>query len=194
MERHAIISLANWKNSAGRKPLLLSGARQVGKTWLVRDFAAKHYDNLIELNFFNYDGLKQVFDRNITPTYLIEQLEVMFNTKIDPARTLLFFDEIQESQRAMDSLKSFNDLAPQYNIIAAGSFLGVMLGRKPVGQTDRVTLYPMCFCEFLEAQGRDMLTDAIKQRKFDILSGASDTLEAALRKYFYAGGMPAVVQ
>jgi predicted AAA+ superfamily ATPase len=194
MERYAIKSLENWKNSAGRKPLLFSGARQVGKTWLVRDFAAKHYDNLIELNFFNDDGLKAVFNRNITPTYLIEQLEVMFNAKIDPDRTLLFFDEIQESQRAMDSLKSFNDLAPQYNIIAAGSFLGVMLGRKPVGQIDHVTLYPMCFCEFLDAQGRDMLVTAIKQLKYDILSGASDILETALRKYFYVGGMPAVVQ
>jgi predicted AAA+ superfamily ATPase len=195
MERYAIRALENWKNSAGRKPLLLHGARQVGKTWLVRNFAVRHYHNIVELNFFNNDKLQDIFGSNITPGFLIRQLELLFDTKIDPPRTLLFFDEIQESQRAIDSLKTFNDLAPQYNIIAAGSFLGVMAGRQPVGQTDHLTLYPMSFCEFLEAQGFDKLAAIIQTRDTAMLTGAIiEMLETSLRQYFYVGGMPAAAQ
>jgi predicted AAA+ superfamily ATPase len=120
-------------------------------------------------------------------------LEIRFNKKIDPSKTLLFFDEIQESERAIDALKSFNDLAPEYNIIAAGSFLGVMTGRKPVGQIDRITLYPMSFCEFLEAAGHSMLADAIRQCNISVVTGACDILETLLKQYFYVGGMPAAI-
>ena len=194
MKRYALESLKNWKNSPNRKPLLLYGARQVGKTWLVREFAGSDYDDLIELNFFTDDSLKAIFDANISPAYIIQQLELRFNRKIAPARTLLFFDEIQESQRAMDALKSFNDAGGEYNIIAAGSFLGVMLGRRPVGQTDQMTLYPMSFCEFLEANGREILTNTIKQRDVIGLSGAIGLLESLLKEYFYVGGMPAAVK
>jgi hypothetical protein len=195
MRRYLIEDLKNWKNSLNRKPLLLYGARQVGKTWLVREFAASYYNDLIELNFFTDDTLKTIFDTDITPVHIIEQLELRYNKKIDPEQTLLFFDEIQESQRAMDSLKSFNDVLTKYNynIIAAGSFLGVMMGRRPVGQTDQITLYPMSFCEFLEAMGRETLADTIKRRDGAALSGVSDLLESLLKQYYYVGGMPAVV-
>jgi len=193
MERYAIKDLKNWKNSPNRKPLLLYGARQVGKTWLVRDFATSNYDDLIELNFFSDESLKAVFAKDLAPGHIIQQLELRFNKKIDPSRTLLFFDEIQESQRAMDSLKSFNDSGREYNIIAAGSFLGVMTGRRPVGQTDQLTLYPMTFCEFLEAMDRKILADIIKQCDGTALSGVSDLLESLLKQYYYVGGMPAVV-
>jgi len=193
MKRHSLESLKKWKNSPNRKPLLVFGARQVGKTWLVREFAASDYADLIELNFFAHDSLKEIFDKDITPQHIIQQLEIKFNRKIDPERTLLFFDEIQESQRAMDSLKIFNDRAPQYNVIAAGSFLGVMMGRKPVGQTDQITLYPMSFCEFLEAAGHSMLADTIKRRDTDALSGLNSMTEILLKQYFYVGGMPAAV-
>jgi predicted AAA+ superfamily ATPase len=137
--------------------------------------------------------LKNIFDADISPKYIIQQLEIRFNAKIEPSKTLLFFDEIQESQRAMDSLKSFNDAAKEFNIIAAGSFLGVMLGKKPVGQTDQITLYPMSFCEFLEAAGRDMLADLIKQRDTSAMAGASGIFESLLKQYFYVGGMPRAV-
>jgi predicted AAA+ superfamily ATPase len=193
MKRYALEDLKIWKNSTNRKPLMLYGARQVGKTWLVREFAKSNYDDLVELNFFTDNSLKTVFDKDISPKYIIQQLELRIGKTIDPLRTLLFFDEIQESQRAMDSLKSFNDGGKEYNIVAAGSFLGVMAGRKPVGQTDQITLYPMSFCEFLEAMGRGMLADAIKQRDVAALSGASEMLESLLKQYFYVGGMPAVV-
>jgi len=197
MKRYLINDLENWKKSFNRKPLLLYGARQVGKTWLVRNFAASHYDKLIELNFLTDETLKTIFDKNLTPGNIIQQLEFRFNTKIDPVRTLLFFDEIQESQRAMDSLKSFNNLQTEsgqnFNIIAAGSFLGVMLGRRPVGQTDQITLYPMSFCEFLDALGKNILTNAIKQCDINVISGAGDLLESLLKQYYYVGGMPAVV-
>lgn len=195
MKRYAIKNLEQWKNSPNRKPLLLYGARQVGKTWLVRDFANKYYENLVELNFFTNERLRQIFDANIAPEFIVEQLELLFNTKIDPQKTLLFFDEIQESQRAMDTLKSFNDLAPQYNIIAAGSFLGVVTARQPVGQTDHFTLYPMSFCEFLEAKGQEGLADIINNRKTDMFTEpVRATFEELLRQYFYVGGMPAAVK
>ena len=193
MKRYAVEELKNWKKSSSRKPLLLYGARQVGKTWLVRDFAALNYDKLIELNFFTDNTLKTIFDKDITPAHIIRQLELRFDRKIDPGKTLLFFDEIQESQRAIDSLKSFNDSGCEYDIIAAGSFLGIMQGRRPVGQTDQITLYPMSFCEFLEALGREILADAIKHLDVAALSGASDLLESLLKQYYYVGGMPEVV-
>lgn len=193
MERHSAKQLLDWKNSENRKPLLIYGARQVGKTWLIRDFAANNYDKLIELNFLTNESLKDIFDHDISPEYIIRQLEIRFNAKIDPCKTLLFFDEIQESQRAMDSLKCFNDSAKEYSIIAAGSFLGVTVGRKPVGQTDKMVLYPMSFCEFLEAVGRGMLANVIKQCDTKAMAGASDLLETLLKQYFYVGGMPEAV-
>jgi predicted AAA+ superfamily ATPase len=193
MNRYILQSLKDWKNSTNRRPLVLYGARQVGKTWLVRDFAKSNYDDFIELNFLVDNSLKDIFDRDISPKYIIQQLELRFGKRIDSSRTLLFFDEIQESQRAMDSLKTFNDSGKEYNIAAAGSFLGVMVGRKPVGQTDQMTLYPMTFCEFLEAMGHEILADTIKQRDTAALAGASNLLETMLRQYFYTGGMPAVV-
>ena len=197
MKRYILEDLKKWQSSPKRKPLILYGARQVGKTWLVREFAASNYDDLIELNFFTDNSLKEVFAGDIRPEHIIRQLELRFNRKIDPTRTLLFFDEIQESQRAMDSLKSFNEAqgaaGGNYHIIAAGSFLGVMMGRRPVGQTAECYLYPMSFCEFLEAMGRDILADAIKQRDVTALSGASDLLESLLKQYYYVGGMPEVV-
>ena len=193
MKRYLIEDLQKWKNSPDRKPLLLYGARQVGKTWLVRDFAASTYDDLLEINFLTDSSFKVIFDSDITPANIIRQLEIRFNRKIVPERTLLFFDEIQESQRAMDSLKSFNDSGRSYNIIAAGSFLGVMMGQKPVGQTDQITLYPMSFCEFLEALGREILASAIKNLDITALTGVSDLLESLLKQYYYTGGMPSAV-
>ena len=172
---------------------MLFGARQVGKTWLVRDFAACEYTDFIELNFYTNNSLKSIFDIDITPKSIIRQLEALFDKKINPAKTLLFFDEIQESQRAMDSLKTFNDMAPEYNIIAAGSFLGVMVGRKPVGQTDQVTLYPMSFYEFLEASGHDQLVRIVREQDEITINGLSHQLTDLLKQYFFTGGMPAAV-
>lgn len=193
MRRYAIEELKNWKNSPNRKPLMLSGARQVGKTWLVREFAVSEYTDYIELNFFSNNYLKSIFGSDITPKYIIEQLESIFLRKIDPTKTLLFFDEIQESQRALDSLKTFNDLAPEYNIIAAGSFLGVMMGSKPVGQTNHITMYPMSFYEFLEAVGHEQLVKALRVHEKNILNDLSYLLTKLLKQYYFVGGMPEAV-
>jgi predicted AAA+ superfamily ATPase len=193
MKRYVIQELINWKNSRNRKPLLLFGARQVGKTWVVRDFAASNYNDFIELNFLADKTLRQIFDNDISLIHIIQQLELRFNKKIDPEQTLIFMDEIQESERAMDALKSFNDAKEKYNIIAAGSFLGVMMGRRPIGQTDQLTLFPMSFCEFLEALGREILAIAIKNCDINALSGSRNLLESLLKQYYYTGGMPAVV-
>jgi predicted AAA+ superfamily ATPase len=172
---------------------MLFGARQVGKTWLVRHFGASEYTDFIELNFFTNDALKEVFNIDISPNRIIRQLESLFGKTIIPEKTLLFFDEIQESQRAMDSLKTFNDMAPQYHIIAAGSFLGVMIGRRPVGQTDHITLHPMSFYEFLEAAGHEQAVKALRERDKIIINGLSDFLTDLLKHYFYIGGMPTAV-
>ena len=193
MKRYLMENLKFWKSSQKRRPLLLYGARQVGKTYLVRDFAASNYQDLIELNFLTNNSLKLIFDADITPKNIIRQLEALFGRSIDPAKTLLFFDEIQESQRALDSLKSFNDLAPEYNVIAAGSFLGVMLGHKPVGQTDQITMFPMLFYEFLEAAGHEKLVNIIRNLDWAAISGLSHLLTDLLKQYFYTGGMPAAV-
>ena len=195
MQRYAIKDLEIWKNSKKRKPLLLYGARQVGKTWLVREFGKRYYNTYLELNFFENAALRQIFNTNIGPKFIIEQLELLFNVKIDPKKTLLFFDEVQESQRAMDALKIFYDQAPEYNIIAAGSFLGVVTARQPVGQTEHYTLYPMSFCEFLAAKGLDNLVELIQNRRFDMLTEpVRDLFETNLKQYLFVGGMPEAVQ
>lgn len=195
MKRYAINNLEEWKNKKDRKPLLLYGARQVGKTWLVRDFAHQNYKQFVELNFFTNPALKQIFKNNLTPKFLIEQLELLYNIKIDYQNTLLFFDEIQECQEAMDVLKIFNDFAPEYHIIAAGSFLGVTIARQPVGQTDHFTLYPMSFCEFLEAINEKFIAEILQNCKTDLLtSPIREKIEILLKKYFYVGGMPNAVQ
>ena len=193
MKRYAVEELKQWKNSPNSKPLMLYGARQVGKTWLVRDFAASNYDDLIELNFLSDSSLKSIFDKYLSPASIIQQLELRFEKKINPEQTLLFFDEIQESQRALDSLKAFNDSQLKFSIIAAGSFLGVMQGRRPVGQINQLTLYPMSFCEFLEAAGHEIMANTIIRRDTAALSGANELLESLLKQYYYVGGMPAAV-
>ena len=195
MRRLAMEDLAAWKGRPDRRPLLLYGARQVGKTWLVREFARQYYQQIVELNFFHNNALADIFSGDLTPQTIIGQLELTFNVKIDPATTLIFFDEIQESQRAMDSLKLFNDKAPQYHIVAAGSFLGVSVMRWPVGQTDHYNLYPMNFTEFLLALQEDQLVQVLQDLRTDYLTAPiREKFERYLREYFYVGGMPRAVE
>jgi predicted AAA+ superfamily ATPase len=186
-------SLKDWKNSPDRKPLVLWGARQVGKTWLMREFGRTEFDNMLYLNFDTQKSLAEMFESDIHPARIISQLEKAFNIKIDMKSTLLIFDEIQECQRAKDSLKYFNESAPEYHIIAAGSFLGVSGGKFPVGQVNSLTLYPLSFYEFLEAQGRSDLVEALKKRDETLLSGINNLFIDQLKNYFYVGGMPAAV-
>ncbi|MCL2283284.1 MAG: ATP-binding protein [Fibromonadales bacterium] len=194
MERSLIKNLLGWKNSALRKPLILYGARQSGKTWLLKEFGKKAYEQTVYLNFDDEPELGDYFQKNLKPERIIGALESHFGLKITPSNTLIIFDEIQECQRAKDSLKFFNENAPQYHIAAAGSFLGVASGKFPVGQVDSLTLYPMSFHEFLEAIGRNMLLKNIEALDFPLLESLHTLLTDTLKTYFYVGGMPAAVK
>jgi len=194
MKRYAMESLKAWKCSAGRKPLMLYGARQVGKTWLMQEFGRTEFKEVLYINFDKNAKAKRIFGENIEPGYIIPQLENEFEKKIYPKDTLLIFDEIQESQRAKDSLKYFNEDAPEYHVIAGGSFLGVASGKFPVGQVDKLTIYPMSFYEFLEAIGRKQLVDTLHGLDSRMIMGLSHTATELLKIYFYVGGMPAAVR
>jgi len=193
MKRYALESLKNWKKSQNRKPMVLLGARQTGKTWLMQEFGRTEYDNAIYLNFDTQKSLSVIFEQDIQPSNIIEKLEGVFHTKISCEKTLIIFDEIQECQRAKDSLKYFNELAREYHIIAAGSFLGVAGGKFPVGQVNSLTLYPLSFYEFLEVLERGDLIKLLKERNEALLCGLNDLFIEYLKKYFYVGGMPAAV-
>ena len=193
MKRYALEFLKEWKNSAHRKPLILYGARQVGKTWLMKEFGNTEYKNVIYLDFDENKKLGDYFDQDLDTGRIIRAIESFSNKEITPEDTLLIFDELQECQRAKDSLKYFNENAPQYHIIAAGSFLGVATGKFPVGKVGRLTLYPMSFYEFLEATGREKLLETIKNRDRPLLENLSTLLIDMLKTYFYVGGMPEAV-
>ena len=193
MKRSAYTDLLKWKESLGRKPLILYGARQVGKTWLLKAFGKAEYRSTLYLNFDINREFHHYFGDNISPQTIIKSLENHFNEKISPQDTLLIFDEIQECQRAKDSLKYFHEDAPQYNIAAAGSFLGIAGGKFPVGQVDELTLYPLSFCEFLEAAGREQLTDTLRGRDAILIRNMHKILSDKLKEYFYIGGMPEAV-
>ncbi|MDR1196136.1 MAG: ATP-binding protein [Endomicrobium sp.] len=193
MKRTAFESLKNWKKSQNRKPMILWGARQVGKTWLLKEFGRAEYKQTVYLNFDDNPQLCAYFRQNLDTARVIGALETHFNLKITPADTLIIFDELQECQRAKDSLKYFNENAPQYHIAAAGSLLGVSGGKFPVGQVDSLTLYPMSFYEFLKAAEREQLLEAINKQDIHLLESLSGLLTDMLKTYLYVGGMPAVV-
>jgi predicted AAA+ superfamily ATPase len=194
MKRNVYYELLGWKNSPDRKPLLLQGARQVGKTWLMEEFGKNEYKNIISLNFDKNPSLSAFFDDDINPVNIINKLEQHFDTKISPQETLLLFDEVQESARALNSLKYFCEEAPQYHIIAAGSFLGVSEhGSFPVGKVDRITLYPLSFYEFLEGIGKGRYVETLKKFDFDMIRSFSHEYAGFLKTYFYVGGMPKAV-
>ena len=194
MKRTAYHDLLAWKNAPHRKPLLLQGARQVGKTWLMEEFGKNEYQNIVSLNFERTPGLSAYFDNDIHPAHIIKTLEQHFDTSIQADSTLLIFDEVQESTRALNSLKYFCEEAPQYHIIAAGSFLGVaMHGSFPVGKVDRLTLYPLSFYEFLEGTGKGRYVAAIRNQDFALIRSAAEDYQQSLKTYFFVGGMPQAV-
>ncbi len=201
MERKAMNELVKWKNKKNRKPLLLYGARQVGKTYLVKEFANRYFKDIIYVNFETNNIISKMIDENITPKYIIENLEIAFNKKIDKDNTLIFFDEIQKNTRVLTSLKYFEEDAKEYYVIGAGSLLGVHINKKefsfPVGKVDFLTIYPLSFEEFLINTNNELLIDKI--RECYNLNSAMPTLlhEKALNlyhDYLAIGGMPEVVQ
>jgi len=170
MERQAMQALLAWSKQSKRKPLVIRGARQVGKTWLAKEFGRRYYENIVYLNFdMNANPqsgslLHSIFEGSLEPRQIISAIEIALETKIDPERSLLIFDEVQEQPRVLNSLKYFFELAPEYSIVAAGSHLGVSMHKDvsfPVGSVSFVYLCPLSFQEFLIASGRSMLAELI---------------------------------
>jgi len=191
MKRIAYKELLNWKNSPDRKPLLLQGARQTGKTWLMEEFGKNEYQNVISINFEKQPDVSAYFDNDISPANIIKSLEHHFGAEIKAESTLIIMDEIQESERALNSLKYFCEDAPQYHIIAAGSFLGVASrGSFPVGKVNRIMVYPLSFNEFLEGTGKERYAQSIRNLDFKLIRSASGDYEKLLKTYYLVGGMP----
>ena len=154
MKRNAIQDLINWKNDEERKPLVLKGARQVGKTWLMKEFGKNYYKSFVYFNFDEEDELKSIFKANKNPQRILELLSLICGEKILPGETLIIFDEIQECPEALNTLKYFKEKANEYHVIAAGSLLGTLLAKPksyPVGMVNLLDIYPLNFEEFLEA-------------------------------------------
>jgi len=196
MERHLITELTNWKKSPNRKPLLLKGARQVGKTWLIKEFGRVAFKNVAYINFENSERLKMLFLLDFDIPRIITEIEIETKCKINPADTLLIFDEIQESTKGLTALKYFYENAPEYYIVAAGSLLGVALQKQnsfPVGKVDFLELYPMSFIEFLENIDEKLLAKQLIDNNWSVISGFHEKLISLLRIYYYVGGMPEVV-
>ena len=201
MERKAMADLIAWKKSKNRKPLLLYGARQVGKTYLVKEFGEKNFKDVIYVNFETNDIISKMFDENITPEYIIKNLEIAFGKVIDKDNTLIFLDEIQKNSRALTSLKYFCEDAPEYYVIGAGSLLGVHVNQTkfsfPVGKVDFLTIYPLSFEEFLINTDNTLLLSKIKECFKSNQYMPSIIHEKALELYYdylCIGGMPEVVQ
>jgi len=199
MKRELYKGLLKWKNGKNRKPLVLQGARQVGKTYLVKQFAQQEYDQFIHLNFEKNPELKEVFNKNLVPQTIINELGFLFGKKIKQESTLIFFDEIQASEQALKSLKYFHEDAPEYHIIAAGSLLGVAVNKErsfPVGKVTFLEMYPFSFSEYLIAFGDEMLQERIaNMKKADELPEIiHNKLLNHFKLYLFLGGMPEVLQ
>ena len=197
MYRIAIEKLYKWKSSAHRKPLIIEGARQVGKTWLMKEFGKKAYEDTVYINFDSNSRMSELFASDLDTDRLIMGLEIYAGHKINPDSTLLIFDEIQEVPRALASLKYFYENAPQYHIICAGSLLGIALHEGtsfPVGKVDFLKLYPLSFSEFLMAVGKDSFAELLKKRDYQMITSFKETYIDALKHYYFIGGMPEAVQ
>ena len=201
MEREIIKDLIKWKESKNRKPLIVHGARQVGKTYIIKQFGKKYYDNLIYVNFETNKEFSSQIEDDINAKYLINKLELFFGEKIIPEKTLIFFDEVQANERALTSLKYFCEDAREYHIIAAGSLLGIAINREnysfPVGKVQMMNMYPLSFKEFLISVGREYLINEIQNHFETNQRIDKDIHELCLklyRTYLIVGGMPEVVQ
>ena len=200
MYRKVMRFLSSWKENEHRKPLILQGARQVGKTYSILEFGRTHYENVAYFNFETNPRLNKTFEENISPGYLIPILSRIAGQTIVREKTLIVFDEVQLCERALTSLKYFCEDAPDYHIIVAGSLLGVAVNRAkysfPVGKVDMKTLYPMDLEEFMLAMGEDALVEQIKksfQTDSPMPSALHDAAMQLYRQYLVVGGMPECV-
>jgi predicted AAA+ superfamily ATPase len=197
MYRIAIEKLLKWKQSKRRKPLIIEGARQVGKTWLMKEFGKQAYADTVYINFDSNSRMAELFASDLDTERLIMGLELYVGRKINPDNSLLIFDEVQEVPRALASLKYFYENAPQYHIICAGSLLGIALHQGtsfPVGKVDFLKLYPLSFKEFLMATDKERFAELLDKQDFQMITGFKQTYIDALKYYYFVGGMPEAVQ
>ncbi len=198
MRRELMDELIAWKNRPHHKPLILKGARQTGKSWLMDEFAAQEFESSVKFDFMSDITVRSVFEQDLDPRRIISQLELRSGRNITPGKTLLIFDEVQEAPRGLTALKYFCEQAPEYHVIAAGSYMGMAPRREgesfPVGKVDQLVLRPMGFTEFVRATSGDPLADTLLAADTNALAGVADLLEQRLKEYFVVGGMPEAVE
>jgi len=196
MERILLNELKDWKNSPNRKPLIIQGARQVGKTWLMKTFGKTAFQQVIYLNFESSERLKNLFVADFNIQRILSVIEIESNQKIDVVNCLLIFDEVQEAEKGLTALKYFYEQAPEYFIIAAGSLLGISLQKNnsfPVGKVDFLQMFPLSFMEFLQNTGEAMLANELTNKNWEVVSTFHEKLIEKLRLYYFIGGMPEAV-
>lgn len=196
MYRYAIEDLYKWKESKYRKPLIIEGARQVGKTWLMKEFGKQAYENTVYINFDANNQMSELFSADLNIERIMLGLELYVGHKINSENTLLIFDEIQEVPKALSSLKYFYENAPQYHIVCAGSLLGIALHSGtsfPVGKVDFLKLYPLSYKEFLKALGNEQFVDLLEKHDYTMITSFKQTYIDALKQYYFVGGMPEAV-
>ncbi len=196
MYRDAINDLYKWKSKKNKKPLIIEGARQVGKTWLMKEFGKEAYDNVVYINFDSNTQMANLFSLGYNIERLIKGLELYSNEKILPTSTLIIFDEIQEVPNALESLKYFNENAPEYDIICAGSLLGIALHQGtsfPVGKVEFLNLYPLSYVEFLRAINKERFAKLLIEKDYELINAFSNDYIETLKQYYIVGGMPEVV-
>lgn len=196
MDRIAMQELVEWKNRPGRKPLVLRGARQVGKTWLIKEFGRREYNRVAYVNFERSKELQTLFKENFDVRRILTALQIETGVRITASDTLIVFDEVQEAEGALTALKYFYENYPEYHVIAAGSLPGVSLHRDtsfPVGKVEFCNLYPLNFAEFLKAAKQTELLDLLNNKDWDLIRTFKDRYIQLLKQYYFVGGMPEVV-
>jgi len=196
MKRILVDQLIHWKNTKNRKPLILQGARQVGKTWILKEFGRIAFKQTVYLNFESSERLKNLFAADFNIQRIISVIEIETNQTINAKDTLLIFDEIQEAEKGLTALKYFFEQNPEYYIVAAGSLLGVSIQKNnsfPVGKVDFLKLYPLSFLEFLENNNEQKIAEQLKNKNWEVVHSFHDKLVEQLRLYYFIGGMPEVV-
>ena len=195
MRRDAMQQLYDWKEKTTRKPLIVRGARQVGKTWLMKEFASSAYRQFAYINFEDNEVMKDVFQKDFDVERLLMAIQLVTGIVVD-TETLIIFDEIQEAPRGLTALKYFQEKAPQYHVVAAGSLLGIAMHSNdsfPVGKVDFMDLYPLSFSEFLEAVGQEAFARLLAKKDWGLIAAFRSKLIDLLKQYYYVGGMPEVV-
>ena len=195
MRRDAMQQLYDWKEKTTRKPLIVRGARQVGKTWLMKEFASSAYRQFAYINFEDNEVMKDVFQKDFDVERILMAIQLVTGIVVD-TETLIIFDEIQEAPRGLTALKYFQEKAPQYHVVAAGSLLGIAMHSNdsfPVGKVDFMDLYPLSFSEFLEAVGQEAFARLLAKKDWGLIAVFRSKLIDLLKQYYYVGGMPEVV-